>query len=214
VRRIHSGEQIVVAPVIPPIPIVFVFEARDAIERVTGFDDDPPALFDDDRPDLLVIDLGLALADDDFGRAVVANVDAVNAFFDEGHGDGRRVNFKVDRVVDGGVIRVNDLELAFVQAVNSEIGRAYGQRHLNHAGVELRETQIGVAVNADYVSSAELNFGSTVRAAVKLIAFVERLVKSRVEPVFFGIVGPLITDFAFDQADASDAKDGVVGQRQ
>src|SRR5262245_36462164 len=53
VRRIHSGEQIVVAPVIPPIPIVFVFEARDAIERVTGFDDDPPALFDDDRPDLL-----------------------------------------------------------------------------------------------------------------------------------------------------------------
>src|SRR5262249_56158071 len=117
------------------------------------------------------------------GRAVFGDVDAVNGLFDESHGDGRRVNFEIDRVVDAGVIRINDFELAFVQAVDSEIGRAYGQRHLNRAGAELCETQVGVVVNADDVVSAELDFGPAVRAAVKLIVFFEWQVESRVEPI-------------------------------
>src|SRR5262245_62144884 len=168
---------------------------------VAALDDDPLAFFDDDRPDLLAIDLGLSLADDDLGRAVFVDVDAVDALFGESHGDGWRVDFEIDRFVDSGVVRVNDLEMAFVQAVDSEIGRAYGQGHLNRAGAELCEAQIGVARDADDVAPAELDFGPAIRSAVNLIVFFQWQVESRVEPVFSRVVGSLITDFALDKAN-------------
>src|SRR5262245_38550306 len=171
VRRINAGEEAVVASLVPPIPIVFIFESTESVKIVVALDDDPLAFFNDYRSDFLTINLGLSLADDDLGRAVFVDVDAVNALFDEGHGDGRRVDFEIERVVDSRVVRVNNLELAFVETVDSEIGRAYGQRHLNRAGAELCEAQVGVARDADDVSPAELDFGPAVRAAIKLIVF-------------------------------------------
>jgi hypothetical protein len=85
---------------------------------------------------------------------------------------------------------------------------------LNDARVELGESQIGIVIDADDVASAQLELGSTVGSAVYLIVFVKRQVRSSIEPVFIGIVGALIVDPAFDQADACSTYDRFIRQNQ
>ncbi len=53
-----------------------------------------------------------------------------------------------------------------------------------------------------------------VAASEELIAFVKRQVDRRIEPVGALVLGTLITDLAFDQADARDVKDALVSDHQ
>ena len=98
VGRFRAGEKSVVAAFVPPIPIVFIFESVESIVIFAALDLDPLVFIDDNRPDPLAIDFGLSLADDDLGRTVFVDVDAVDALFDESHSDGRRIDLEIDRV--------------------------------------------------------------------------------------------------------------------
>lgn len=170
-------------------------------------------MFDRHRAGLFVVDLRLPAANNDFGRAIFADVDAVIAFFQKSDGDNRRVYFKVNRIVVAQIVGVDDVELSPIQTIHAKRGRSDGQSKLNGSGVELGKPQIGIAVNADKVSPAKLNFGSSVWAAVKLVAFVERQIQRSVVPTLT-IGKPLVTDFAFDQADARNAANLILGDSQ
>ncbi len=74
------------------------------------------------------------------------------------------------------------------------------------------KAKVGIVIYSDDVATAQLDFGTPIGSAVKLIAFIEREVQCRVEPLFIRIVGPPVVDLALDQADTGDVNDWIISQ--
>jgi hypothetical protein len=169
-------------------------------------------LFDDDRVYLLIVDFGFAAPHYDLGRAVFVDIDSVKTFLEKNDGDGRRVDLEIDRIIGITILRIDNLELSLIQTIDPECCCSDRQRETNCVGIELRKAKIGIVIYPDDIATAQLDLGSPIGSAVKLIAFIEWEVQCRVEPVILRIVRPLIVDLTFYQADASDVNDGIIGQ--
>src|SRR5438128_7598582 len=150
------------------------------IARISSVNHHPAARLDDNSSEILVVNFRFAAPHNHFSRAIIAHIEAIAAAFEERHGHRRRVYFKIDRIVVARIARINDLELAAVEALNAEGRGADRKRKLRSAGIELRDLEIGFAVEPNDVASGELNFSASVAAGEKLIAFIKREVDRRV----------------------------------
>jgi hypothetical protein len=171
--------------------------------------DDSTSLVNDDRVYLLIVDFGFAAPHYDFGRAVFADIDSVKAFLEKNDGDCRSVNLKIDGIIRIIILRIDSLELPFIQTIDPEGRRSNPQCELNCVVIELRKAKVGFVVYPDDVAAAQLDFRSPISFAVKLVALVEREIQCRVEPIILRIVRPLVVDFTFYQADPGDVN-GII----
>jgi hypothetical protein len=209
-RATCSREEFFIPPIVPNIPTVLLLD-RSALKlaRIIAPHHNSPSLFDDDRVYLLIVDFGFAAPHYDFGRAVFADIDSVKTFLEKNDGNGRCVDLEIDRGI--AILRIDNLELSLIQTIDPECRRSDRQRETNYVGIELGKAKVGIVIYPDDVATAELDFGSPIGSAVKLIAFIEWEVQCRVEPVILRIVRPLVVDLTFYQADAGDVNDGIIG---
>jgi hypothetical protein len=206
-------EELIISPIVPDIPTVLLPDRSDLkLARIVALHHNSPFLFDDDRVYLLIVDFGFAAPHYDLGRAVFIDIDSVKTFLEKNDGDGRCVDLEIDRIIGITILRIDNLELFPIQTIDSECCRSDRQRETNCVGIELRKAEVGIVIHPDDVATAQLDFGSPIGSAIKLVAFIEWEVQCRVEPVVLRIVRPLIVDLTFYQADAGDVNDGIIGQ--
>jgi hypothetical protein len=206
-------EELFIPSIVPNIPTVLLLDRSDLkLARIIALHHNSLSLFDDDRVYLLIVDLGFASPHYDLCRAVFVDIDSVKTFLEKNDGDGRSVHLEIDRIIGLIILRIDNLELSLIQTIDPECCRSNRQRETNYVGIELRKAKIGIVIYPDDVATAQLDFGSPIGSAVKLIAFIEREVQCRVEPVILRIVRPSVVDLTFYQADAGDVNDGIIGQ--
>jgi hypothetical protein len=204
-------EEFIIPPIVPEIPTVLLADRSDLkLARIIAPHHNSPFLFDDDRVYLLIVDFGFAAPHYNLGRAVFADIDTIKTFLEKNDGDGRSVDLEIDRGIT--ILRIDNLELSLIQTIDPECCRSDRQRETNCVGMELRKAKVGIVIYPDDVATAQLDFGSPIGCAVKLVAFIEWEVQCSVEPVILRIVRPLVVDLTFYQADAGDVNDGIIGQ--
>ncbi len=206
-------EEFIIPPIVPNIPTVLLLDRTDLkIARIIAAHHNSPVLFDDDRVYLLIVDFGFTAPHYDLGRAVFFDIDSVKTFLEKNDGDTRCIDLEIDRLIGVIILRIDNLELSLSQTIDPECRRSDRQRKTNNVGVELRKAKVGIVIYPDDVATAQLDFGSSIRPAVKLVAFIEWEVQCRVEPVILRIVRPLVVDLTFYQAYPGDVNDGIIGQ--
>jgi hypothetical protein len=210
---ICPSEEFVIPPIVPNIPTVLLPNRSDAkLARIIATHHNSPSLFNDMRVYLLIVNFGFAAPHYDLGRAVFVDIDSVKTFFEKNDWDGRSVNLEIEGIIGITILRVDNLELSLIQTIDPECCRSDRQRKTNYAGIELGKAKVGIVIYPDNVAAAQLDLGSPIAPAVKLVAFIEWEVQGRVEPIILRIVRLLVVDLTFDQADASDLNDGIIGQ--
>jgi hypothetical protein len=206
-------EEFIIPPIVPKIPTVLLLDRSGLkLARIIAPHQNSLSLFDHDRIYLLIVNFSFAAPHYDLGRAVLADIDPVKTFLEKNDRDGRSVDLEIDRIIGIIILRIDDLELSLIQTIDPECRRSDRQRETNRVGIELRKSKVGIVIYPDDIATAQLNFGSPIGSAVKLVAFIEWEVQCRVEPVILRIVCPLVVDLAFYQADAGDVNDGIIGQ--
>jgi hypothetical protein len=99
-----------------------------------------------------------------------------------------------------------------VEARNSKSSRSDRERKLHCSGVKLRQREVSVMTDAGDVSSKQFNFGSAGGTGIDLIVLVERGIAGHIEPVTLRIIGPLVTDFTFREADPDEIGNRIIRQ--
>jgi hypothetical protein len=210
---IGPREEFIIPSIVPDIPTVLLLD-RSGLKhaRIIAPHHNSPSLFDDDRVYLLIVDFGFAAPHYDLGRAVFADIDPVKTFLEKNDCNGRSGDLEIDGGIRITILRIDNLELSLIQTIDPECRRSDRQRETNRVGIELRKAKVGIVIYPDDIATAQLDFGSPIGSAVKLVAFIEWEVQCRVEPVIFRIACPLVVDLTFYQADAGDVNDGIIGQ--
>jgi hypothetical protein len=206
-------EQLFIPLIVPNIPTVLLLDRSDLkLARIIAPHHTSLSLFDDDRVYLLIVDFGFAAPHYDLCRAVFGDIDSVKTFLEKNDGDGRSVDLEIDRTTGITILRIDNLELSLIQTIDPECCGSDRQCETNYVGIELGKAKVGIVIYPDDVATAQLDFGSPIGSAVKLVAFIEWEVQCRVEPVVLRIVRPLVVDLTFYQADAGDVNDRIIGQ--